>query len=148
MYKRILVPTDGSRLSNAAMKSAATLAKKLGASITSVYVIPPYMPPPDPELVAFYAAFSQKEYERAMHKSADHALAKAKALAAAAKVKAEGVAVTGASPWKSIIATAKAKKSDLIVMASHGRRGIEALIMGSETQKVLTHSRIPVLVCR
>ena len=148
MYKHILVPTDGSKLSNEAVKSAASLAKKLGASITSVYVIRPYTPPPDPEAMAFYAAYSAKEYERAMQKHADRALAKAKSLAGAAKVKADGLAVMGPSPWKTIIATAKANKADLIVMASHGRRGIEGLLMGSETHKVLTHSKIPVLVCR
>jgi nucleotide-binding universal stress UspA family protein len=148
MYRNILVPTDGSRLSVAAAKSAAKLAKELGAHLTSVYVMAPFSPPMESEAVAFYPAFSAKEYEQATRKAADKALAKVTALATAAKVKSEAVAVTGASPWKAIIETAKSRKADLIVMASHGRRGLEALLIGSETQKVLTHSKIPVLVCR
>lgn len=148
MYRNILVPTDGSRLSVAAAKSAVRLARELGAKLTSVYVMAPFSPPMESEAVAFYPAFSASEYEKAARKAADKALAKVTALAAAAKVKSEAVAVTGSSPWKTIIATAKSRKADLIVMASHGRRGLEALLIGSETQKVLTHSKIPVLVCR
>jgi len=148
MYAHILVPTDGSRLSVAAAKSATALAAKLGARLTAVYVMAPYSPPMESEAVAFYPAFSAGEFEKATRQAADKALAKVQALASAAKVKSDTVAVSGASPWKAIIATAKSKKADLIVMASHGRRGLEALLIGSETQKVLTHSKIPVLVCR
>ena len=142
MYKHILVPTDGSKLSLAAAKTAAGLAKKVGARITSVYVMAPYMPPIESDVAAFYPAYSAKGYDREVRKSAD------KALADASQVKCEGVAVTGPNPWSDIIHTAKDKKCDLIVMASHGRRGLEALLLGSETQKVLTHSKVPVLVCR
>jgi nucleotide-binding universal stress UspA family protein len=148
MYKHILVPTDGSKLSMAAARTAARLAKEVGAKITSVYVMAPFTPPMESEAVAFYPAFSDGEFEKATRQSADEALAQVKAVADAAKVSADGVAVRGPNPWKSIIATAKSKKVDLIVMASHGRRGLEALLIGSETQKVLTHSKIPVLVCR
>ena len=148
MYKHILVPTDGSKLSNAAAKSAARLARDIGAKITAVYVMRPYEPPGHPEAVAYYAAYGAKEYAEASRKDARQAIAKVKAAASAAKVQAEGVAVTATSPWRAIVDTAKAKKCDLIVMASHGRRGIEALLLGSETQKVLTHSKTPVLVTR
>jgi|KBSSwiStaDraftv2_1062776.scaffolds.fasta_scaffold1363872_1 nucleotide-binding universal stress UspA family protein len=148
MYKHILVPTDGSKLSLAAAKTAAGLAKKVGARITSVYVMAPYMPPIESDVAAFYPAYSAKGYDREVRKSADKALARVKALADASQVKCEGVAVTGPNPWSDIIHTAKDKKCDLIVMASHGRRGLEALLLGSETQKVLTHSKVPVLVCR
>jgi nucleotide-binding universal stress UspA family protein len=148
MYKHILVPTDGSKLSLAAAKSAAKLAKDLGARVTSLYVMAPYVPAIDSEAVAFYPAFSAKEYEKATRKSADAALAKVKAAICASHVPFEGVATIGSNPWSSIIDAAKANKCDLIVMASHGRRGLEALLLGSETQKVLTHSKVPVLVCR
>ena len=148
MYKHILVPTDGSKLSLAAAKTAASLAKKVGAKLTSVYVMAPYMPPIESDVAAFYPTYSAKGYEREVRKSADRALARVKAVADNSQVKCEGVAVTGPSPWADIIHTAKKKKCDLIVMASHGRRGLEALLLGSETQKVLTHSKVPVLVCR
>jgi len=148
MYKHILVPTDGSKLSMAAVRTATRLAKEVGAKITSVYVMAPFSPPMESEAVAFYPAFSMGEFEKVTRQNADEALAQVQAVADAAKVSADGIAVRGPSPWKSIIATAKSKKADLIVMASHGRRGLEALLIGSETQKVLTHSKIPVLVCR
>jgi nucleotide-binding universal stress UspA family protein len=148
MYKHILVPTDGSKLSLAAAKAAAKLAKVLGAKVTSLYVIEPYMPPMQVDGAAFYPSNGAKEYEKATRKSADAALAKVKAAAAATKVPFEGVATIGASPWAQIIDTARKSRCDLIVMASHGRRGLEALLLGSETQKVLTHSKVPVLVCR
>ena len=148
MYKHILVPTDGSKLSLAAAKTAAALAKKVGAKMTSVYVMAPYMPPIQSDVAAFYPSYSAKGYEREMRKTADKALAKVKAAAENAGVKCDGVAVTGGNPWADIISTGKKDKCDLIVMASHGRRGLEALLLGSETQKVLTHSKVPVLVCR
>ena len=148
MYKHILVPTDGSKLSHAAAKSAAKLASGIGAKITAVYVIIPVDPPGHPEAAAFYSAYGAKEFEVASRKNAEQAIAKVKAAAAAAKVRAEGIAVIATSPWRAIVDTAKAKKCDLIVMASHGRRGLEALLLGSETQKVLTHSKTPVLVTR
>ena len=148
MYKHILVPTDGSKLSLSAAKAAAKLAKDLGARMTSVYVMAPYMPPIESDVAAFYPAYSARGYEQAIRKSADKALAKVKAAATAAQVKCDGVALTGASPWRSIIDAANQNKCDLIVMASHGRRGLEAMLLGSETQKVLTHSKTPVLVCR
>jgi nucleotide-binding universal stress UspA family protein len=148
MYKHILVPTDGSKISLAAAKRAAKLARELGARMTSIYVMAPYMPPMETDVAAFYPEYSARGYEQAVRKSADKALARVKAVADAAKVRCAAVAVTGASPWRSIIDAAKKNKCDLIVMASHGRKGLEALLLGSETQKVLTHSKTPVLVCR
>ena len=148
MYKHILVPTDGSKLSNAAAKSAAKLAGEVGAKITAVYVIQPYAPPADPEAIAFYNAYGAKEYAEATKKTAKQAIDKVRAAAAAAKVPVDGVAVTAPAPWRAIVELAGQKKCDLIVMASHGRKGLEALLLGSETQKVLTHTKTPVLVCR
>jgi len=148
MYKHILVPTDGSPLSLKAAKAAAELAKSLKAKITGVYAMAPVSPPMSSEGVVYHAAFSVKDYEAGVRKSADKALAKLGAVAAASKVSFDSAAVFHANPWEAIIKVAGSKKCDLIVMASHGRRGLAGLLLGSETQKVLTHSKVPVLVCR
>lgn len=146
MYKHILVPTDGSTLSLKAARAAAGLAARLKARVTAVYVIPPFSPPMSSEGVVFHAAYSAGEYEKGMRKTADKALAKVEA--AVGKVPFTGVAVFHVNAWEAIIKTASTKKCDLIVMASHGRKGLAGLLLGSETQKVLTHSKTPVLVCR
>ena len=147
MYKRILVPTDGSKLSLKAAKAAALLAKRLKARITALYVIEPFLPSSNGEsaLLRRHTA-TQKMYEDAMAEHAAKALAKV--AAAAGKARCETLTLTDFHPWEAIIKAARAKKCDLIVMASHGRRGLAGLLLGSETHKVLTHSKIPVLVCR
>ena len=146
MYKHILVPTDGSELSLKAAKAAARLAKTLEAKMTAVYVIPDFMPQFASEDVVLYnEGLSPERYRKTTEKLAREALTKVEK---AAGVKIEKVFLTNDQPWRGIIDTAKAKKCDLIVMASHGRKGISALVIGSETNKVLTHSKTPVLVCR
>jgi nucleotide-binding universal stress UspA family protein len=145
VYKHILVPTDGSKLSLKAAREAARLAAPLKARITALYVIPPFSPPSGGEGIAFRLQHVVREYEEGMRKQADEALAK---VAAAAGRACERSAVVHPNPWEAIISSAKSRKCDLIVMASHGRRGLSALLLGSETQKVLTHSKTPVLVCR
>jgi len=149
-YKHILVPTDGTPLSLKAVRAAARLARPLGARITLLHVLIPFVPPPNHEAMVYHIGYTDREYARDMAALADKALARAAAAVAAAGpgVKVDSARVVQANPWKAIIATARAKKCDLVVMASHGRRGLEALIIGSETQKVLTHSKTPVLVCR
>lgn len=147
VYKHILVPTDGSKLSLQAAKSAAALARALGARITAVYVTPPYMPTLNTEgALLVNHGLTQKAYKAAAEKHAGEALGKV--AAAATRVKCAQVHVTYPSPWEGIIGAAKKHKCDLIVMASHGRRGLAGLLIGSETIKVLTHSKTPVLVCR
>jgi nucleotide-binding universal stress UspA family protein len=148
MYRHILVPTDGSKLSLKAAKVAAQLAAALKARITTIYVIAPYLPAMEAEGLAFYGAYTAREYEKSMRKTGDQAHAKVKAVAGAARVKSEALTVVQGNPWEAIIKAAREKKCDLIVMASHGRRGLQGLLLGSETQKVLTHSKTPVLVCR
>jgi nucleotide-binding universal stress UspA family protein len=149
MYKHILVPTDGSKLSLKAAKEAARLAQKLGARITALYVIEPYMPPATGETAFLIRqAGLEESYAKAMKKHAATALAQVEMAAAAAKVRCDGIAVSGFRPWEAIIKAARAKKCDLIVMASHGWRGLAGLILGGETHKVLTHAKTPVLVCR
>ena len=149
MYKHLLVPTDGSPLSLKAAKAAAGLAKKLGAKVTAVYVTAPWMPPMAPEGVRPSSLEGlEATYKRAADAEADKALEQIAKVAHAAGVKCEALRVKGDQPWKAIINAASKNKCDLVVMASHGRRGLAGLLIGSETTKVLTHSKVPVLVCR
>lgn len=147
MFKNILVPTDGSKLSTKAAKQAIKLAKSLGAKITAFYAAP--------DLGSTY--YGDGYILRAPSASAQVAYAKklARKYLSAIEVEAEVekvpcAAVYGVSdsPYEAIIAAAKKNKCDLILMASHGRRGLSGMVLGSETQKVLVHSKIPVLVCR
>jgi nucleotide-binding universal stress UspA family protein len=146
MYKHILVPTDGSALSLKAARAAAKLAAKLKAKITALYVIEPYTPRQTSEDIVYRGTFSERDYEKGMRKTADRALARV--VAAANGASCDTLARTHVHPWEAIIDAARSRKCDLIVMASHGRRGLAGLLLGSETQKVLTHSKTPVLVCR
>ena len=149
MYRHILVPTDGSALSLKAAREAARLAKDHKAKITAFYAIEPYAPPPNGEAAILYPEiFSEAEYRKHTTKAAGAALRKVEAEAQAAGVKTQARFVTASAPWKAIIDEARAGKCDLIVMASHGRGGFASLLLGSETLKVLTHSKTPVLVCR
>ena len=147
MYKHLLVATDGSKLSGKAVAHAIALAKPLGAKITAFYAAPEMPLPVYAEGVVFQP-LSKKEYTASMTKEANKVLE-----AVVARAKAAGVSCTGShaiapSPWEAILAASKRTKCDVIVMASHGRRGVSALLLGSETQKVLTHSKIPVIVVR
>lgn len=149
MFKHILVPTDGSALSLKAAKVAVDLAKVHKARITAIHVMAPYVPPTAGDGIMYYPeSFSPEEYKKAVEKEAKKALDKVAAAAAKSKVRFDSVALTHDQPWESIVSTARKAKCDVIVMASHGRRGIAGLLLGSETTKVLTHSRTPVLVCR
>ena len=127
MYKHILVATDGSELSNQAVEYAVALAKAVNAGITAIGVSTRDSGPAD--------------------RATKH-LEIAKDIAAACRVSCDGLHIEHAQPYQAIIDAANARKCDLIVMASHGRRGVAAIVLGSETVKVLTHSSIPVLVVR
>ena len=148
MYKNILVPTDGSKLSQRAVKAAAELAAVVGARLTGCYVMPEYTPPVYGEASMYITQVSPANFKKAMEKEASAALAFIAKQADAAGVNFASVKATGAQPWSEIVKAARAKKCDLIVMASHGRRGLSGLLLGSETTKVLTHSKVPVLVVR
>jgi nucleotide-binding universal stress UspA family protein len=149
MYKHILVPTDGSPLSLKAVKTASELARNMKAKVTALHVMPRFVPPMMEEAaVAYTNVYSEEEFRKTTEKNAAKVLAKARTTFEANKIKCDTAAVTGSTPWESIIATAKGKKCDLIVMASHGRKGLAGVLLGSETTKVLTHSKTPVLVCR
>jgi nucleotide-binding universal stress UspA family protein len=147
MYKHILVPTDGSKLSGKAIRTAARLAKTCQAKLTGLCVVPPYIPPVYAEGVT-YGALSPRDYNKLKEKEAKKALAVVEIEAQTSGVEAAKISLTADQPWRAIISAARSKKCDLIVMASHGRRGLSGLLLGSETVKVLTHSKIPVLVCR
>jgi nucleotide-binding universal stress UspA family protein len=145
MYKHVLIPTDGSALSGEAISYGAQLAKVLGAKVTVLTVGEPFH--------VFSLEVDQledtpDEYGRHASERAARILAEAEALALAAGVTAQTIRIEDDQPYRAIIAAAEKNRCDLIVMASHGRRGISALVLGSETTKVLTHSTIPVLVYR
>ena len=148
MYKHILVSTDGSKLSAKAVRTAAQLAKALGAKLTGAYVIMPYVTPMYSEAVAYAPPITSQRYKEFAAKEAKKALAAVEIEAEAADVPCSTLSTTNEHPWRGIIRVAEAKKCDVIIMASHGRRGLAGLLLGSETNKVLTHSKIPVLVCR
>ncbi|MEO8804014.1 MAG: universal stress protein [Rudaea sp.] len=145
MFKHILLPTDGSRLSEASIKRGMQLAKLLEAKVTVLHVIAKFSVTADrmEMLESSNHAFAAESVERAQCY-----LDFARKVAKGAHVECEIVQVVSDQPSKAIIMTAQEKSCDLIQMASHGRRGIEGLLLGSETQKVLTHSNIPVLVYR
>ena len=147
MFKHILVPTDGSPLSADTVKRAIVYARETAAKVTFFFAKPDYP-------VAFYGEGALID-PTTPDKFAEMAEQQAREILAAheAAAKAEGVNSAGLSsvsdiPYEAIIAAAEQVGADLIFMASHGRRGISGLLLGSETQKVLTHSKIPVLVYR
>jgi nucleotide-binding universal stress UspA family protein len=150
MYKHILVPTDGSPLSAEAVKQAVMLARPIGAKLTVMHVMPNYEAFVNerynvlPALAAPVKKKYQEEFAAASKKILDDACAKVPA----AGIECAKVSVTGESPYEAIIKQAAKSKCDLIMMASHGRRGLKGVLLGSETQKVLTHSKIPVLIVR
>lgn len=143
MYKNILIATDGSNLAADATQHGIALAKTLGSKVTVVTVTEPFY---------FYdaniPAELQPNYVQAAQQQAKTLLSAVASAAKAVGVACETVHVEKGPPYLSIIETAQAKKCDLIVMGSHGRSGLQALVLGSHTLKVLTHSKIPVLVCR
>jgi nucleotide-binding universal stress UspA family protein len=147
MFKSILIPTDGSPLSRQAIAVGVTLAKAAGAKVTGVFAAPPPTPLVYRDLVPVGYATPQ-QHAKMIRESAARYLGVIARAAKKAGVPYEGMEVTSDFPAEAILSVAKKKKCDLIVMASHGRRGLRGVLLGSETQKVLTHSRIPVLVCR
>lgn len=148
-YTHILVATDGSKLSLRAAKEGAELARELKAKITAVYVIAPWTPPlSSAEAMLVNYSDGEKAYREATVSRAEKALGQVAKAAASSKVKCDYLSVTNSQPWDGIIKAARTKKCDLIVMASHGHGALAGILLGSETHKVLSHSKIPVLVCR
>ena len=144
MFKRILVPTDGSDITAKAIETSIALAKSVGAQLYTISVKEPFpysaiseMQPTPPQ--EFFDA-----QERIASKRVQHVVE----LSQAAGLVCHAHTVEALHPWEAIIDHAKRLECDLLVMASHGRRGVSALLLGSETQKVLTHSKVPVLIVR
>jgi nucleotide-binding universal stress UspA family protein len=148
MYRHLLIPTDGSPLSKKAVQAAVELAARLGAQVTGAYVIPPYVPPMLSDGIAYAPVVSVARQRAAAKLHGQKSLAVIERAARSKGLRYASALLGAPTPWEGILKAAKAKRCDLIVMASHGRRGLAGLLLGSETTKVLTHSKIPVLVCR
>jgi len=144
MYQRILFPTDGSEITAKALQTAVGLARLTGAQLYVIGVKEPFP----------YSAISEmqpvppQEFYDAQERIAAARVKDAVDTIKAAGLPCQGHTVEALHPWEAIIEHAKAQGCDLIVMASHGRRGVSALLLGSETQKVLTHTTLPVLIVR
>ena len=144
MFKRILVPTDGSEITLKAVDTCVGLAQSLGAQVFTISVKEPFP----------YSAISEmqptppQEFFDAQERIAAQRVKAVIEQCRAVGVTCEGHTVEALHPWEAIIDHAKTLECDLLVMASHGRRGVSALLLGSETQKVLTHSKVPVLIVR
>ena len=147
MFKHILIPTDGSEFSMGTVRRAVNFAKEAGAKVTFIYAKPDYP-------VAFYGEgalidpTTPEKFTEMAEQQAATILAECAACAREAGIESASVSVVSDVPYEAIIDCAETSKCDLIFMASHGRRGIAAMLLGSETQKVLTHSKVPVLVYR
>ena len=145
MYKHILIATDGSELAGKAVATGLALAKELKAEITAITVTEPWA-----AIVAGEMAlgFPYQEYQKGAAEHAARILAAVSDAAKGSSLECATVHVPDRYPAEEIVDCANEKGCDLIVMASHGRRGLSKLLLGSETTRVLAHSSVPVLVCR
>ena len=146
-YRHILVATDGSDLSARAIDAAVEIAQKFRARLTSLYVVHEGVPTAFSGRRLYASKLMSREYKREIDKAAAEALAVARDAAREAHVRHSSArATTPKPPWEAIVRTAEQRKCDLIVMASHGKRGLRTL--GSQTVKTIANTKIPVLVCR
>jgi len=144
MFKNILLPTDGSPLSEAAIQKGVQFAKSINAKVTGFYALPEF------HIITYRSEIledTRESFAKDSQAQAKKYLAAIEALAKGAGVPCETVQAVSDHPYEAIIKAAQDKGCDLIMMASHGRRGVRGLLLGSETQKVLTHTKLPVLVC-
>jgi len=145
MFTHILLPTDGSKLSEAAIHKTVDFAKTIGAKVTGFHVIPQF------HVFTYRTEVledTREEFARDSRAHAEKYLAVIQQAAKNTGVQCETVFAVSDHPYESIIQAAKKRGCDLIAMASHGRKGVQGMVLGSETHKVLTHSQIPVLVYR
>lgn len=145
MFKHILLPTDGSAASDLAVQQAVQLARDMGARVTGIHVAAPF------HTFTYRVDMiedTEEQYEKESEERARKVLATVEQQARECGVPCDTMVVRSDDPHQAIIDTAFQRQCDLIAMASHGRRGVRGLLLGSETQKVLTHSKIPVLVYR
>ena len=148
MFKHLLLPTDGSKFAERAVIHGLRMAQALGAKITLVTVVPEFRMVADESFAVPMSGQFKQRYEKEAKARAEKMLAVLKVRADKAGLSNESLVVLGDQPYRQIIAAASKRKCDLIIMASHGRRGLAGLLLGSETVKVLTHGKIPVLVVR
>jgi nucleotide-binding universal stress UspA family protein len=145
MFKHILLPTDGSELSEAAIRKGIQFAKSIGARVTGFYAMPEF------HVFTYRTEMledTQEQFVKDTKAHADKYLAAIKKVANDAGVACDTLRATSDHPHEAILKAARDRGCDLIMMASHGRKGVQGMLLGSETHKVLTHSRIPVLVYR
>lgn len=147
MYRRILIATDGSELSGRAIKEGVDLARHVGAELCAVYAVSNYVPPVEAIAPVYYLP-TLDEYQSRAEQEAEKILDAVSAAADEAGVPCESEWALSDDPYKLILDVVERRGCDLVVMASHGRRGLSGLILGSETTRVLTHSKVPVLVVR
>lgn len=147
MYRHILIPSDGSELAEKAVEAGIEFARSIHARVTGFTAVPEYRTPSESELMAKHV-ISLAEYEEQAKRNAERILERIAARARAAGVEYDADYVQSDHPYEAIVRAAEAHGCDLIFMASHGRRGFAALMHGSETRGVLTHSTIPTLVYR
>ena len=145
MYTHFLIAIDDSELANEALEQGVVLAKKLAAKVTIVNVTEPWTGLIGGDVMV---SFPVDEYEKATSKQASEMLANAQNIASGAGLKSETVHVKDSYPADGILETADKHGCDLIVMASHGRRGVSRMLLGSQANSVVTRSTIPVLICR
>jgi nucleotide-binding universal stress UspA family protein len=146
MYRKILLPTDGSALCESAAQKGIEFAKFAGASVVAFHAIP----------ATSYLIYTEagpsdvlaEQFEREAKMRGQQLVDSLENSARQAGVPCETLLATNDHPWEGIIAAANQKNCDLIFMASHGRRGFTAMLLGSETARVLTHTKIPVMVYR
>ncbi len=144
MFKHILIPVDGSLMAQKAVEKAVGLAQAFGSDVTLIYVIDPF---PFTGLGSDFG-YGQAEYLSAASAEADEATQAAQQVLRAGGVRAETMVVNAHSTWRGILDAATQVGADLIVMGSHGRHGLEKLVLGSVTQRVLSHAHLPVFVVR
>lgn len=148
-YKHIMLPVDGSELSRKAEKECIAFAKSIRAKVTAIHVVSHFHLHVRPWAAPTSMLTKiQKEHEEEATEIAQKMISALTTRAKADGVECDGLVVVGDHPYEEIINSAEERKCDLIMMASHGRRGLDAVLLGSETVKVLTHTKIPVLVLR
>lgn len=146
MFSHVLLPTDGSEFANAALKRGAEFAKSMNAKISVVYVTPPWDVGAPAEVIM---SFPAEEVKRNMEKAANETLDAAKAIVAeVTNIQCDGIHVAQSHPAEGVLTAAEQSGCDIIVLGSHGRRGISKLLLGSTAQEILTRAHLPVLVLR
>jgi len=147
-YRNLLVPTDGSGRSRKAIRAAVALARTIGARITGIYVIAEGVPTVFSGSRLYGSGVVGREYRELVKREARQILAEVERRADDEDVPCRVLRRLAREPWRAILAAARSHGCDLIVMGSHGRGSVQTLLLGSQTAKVLAHSKIPVLVCR